>query len=236
VLNGRRSRLRDAGYSSLVDEAENLAQRLAQEVSRAKSWLNANEDHPKDPSPPDDEPDIFEPAPSNGKGDIDGDGKVSLRDSDLANGIFTGEVEPDPAADVTGDGTVNATDALKIEQYARGQISTFPVNEPDDPEPPEPEPPEDPPTTGRPAPDSGLGDIDGDGRVTERDAELATDMYLGKIAEDPAADVDGDGTVNSTDALKIEQYAKGIISSFPAEDSRGSNGLSGGPVTVRGST
>lgn len=236
ALDGKRSLLRDAGYSSLVGEAENLVEQLSREASRTRSWLNAYEDHPTDPSPPDDSPQVFQPAPSNGKGDIDGDGKVSLRDADLARGISLGNVKFDPAGDVTGDGTVNSRDGLAIAKYAKGEISTFPVNEPDESEPPEPDPPEEPPTNGQPAPASGLGDVDGDGRVTKRDAELVIDMATGKVARDPSADVDGDGDISSRDALMIARYAEGKMNSFPAEDSGSSSGLSGGPVTVSGST
>jgi hypothetical protein len=235
VIDSNRSLLRDAGYGSLVEEAEGVAQRLAEEISRTRSWINANEGHPEDPSPPIGSPGQSRPAPPSGKGDVDGDGKVSERDAELANKIPLGEVQFTSAADVTGDGSVTSRDALLIANYAKGDLDTFPVDEPEDPAPPEPEPPEDPPTQGQPAPASGLGDLDGDGRVTKRDAEIAVDMAQGKVARDPSADVNGDGEIDSVDALKIAQYAEGRINSFPADDT-GSNdgGSSGGSGTGGG--
>lgn len=63
------------------------------------------------------------------------------------------------------------------------------------------------------------GDIDGDGEATTRDALLALQAAVGKIAftenQIKSADVDGKKGVSSGDALLILQYAVGKIDSFP---------------------
>ncbi|HWK88571.1 MAG TPA: dockerin type I domain-containing protein, partial [Longimicrobium sp.] len=64
-----------------------------------------------------------------------------------------------------------------------------------------------------PAPVHLRGDVDGDGRVTTRDARLVTAHVAGgaQIPEAalPMADADGDARVSSRDALLIESFARG---------------------------
>ena len=55
-----------------------------------------------------------------------------------------------------------------------------------------------------------LGDVDRDGKITEKDAELVlkyiTVQKRLNILQKKRADVDRDGKITSTDALKIEKY------------------------------
>lgn len=62
-----------------------------------------------------------------------------------------------------------------------------------------------------------LGDLDGSGDITAKDASIALMMASGTEAQDLTGDVNGDNTVNSKDASLILQYVSGSISSFPAE-------------------
>jgi len=47
------------------------------------------------------------------------------------------------------------------------------------------------------------GDVDGDGRLTARDAMSVLRMSVGKQAPNPAADMDEDGKITSRDATMI---------------------------------
>ena len=83
----------------------------------------------------------------------------------------------------------------------------------------QPEPPEPPePLEGQPAPPDGMGDIDGDGRVTTEDARMAAIYRMGKITltaeQQRRADVNRDGKINVVDATFIAQFAEGSIKSF----------------------
>ena len=64
-----------------------------------------------------------------------------------------------------------------------------------------------------------LGDVNGDGKVDQADAELIL-AYEAKLLEQPlpekTADVSGDGVIDSNDAALILQYAAGAIKEFPA--------------------
>ena len=55
-----------------------------------------------------------------------------------------------------------------------------------------------------------LGDVDRDGKITEKDAELVLKYITGQkrlnILQKKRADVDRDGRITSTDAVKIEMY------------------------------
>ena len=66
------------------------------------------------------------------------------------------------------------------------------------------------PLGGRPAPASGLGDIDGDGYVTEADCQAVKDYLLGKreFTDDEfyRADVLQDGRINVGDYSKLKLY------------------------------
>ena len=65
-----------------------------------------------------------------------------------------------------------------------------------------------------------LGDVDGDGDVTNNDAAMVYGNYLGKFpfnsAQTAAADVDGDGEVTNNDAALIYGFYLGKIPKFPA--------------------
>ena len=64
-----------------------------------------------------------------------------------------------------------------------------------------------------------LGDVDGDGAVTIKDAVLVLrfDAQLPDVALDlSVADVDGDGMVNITDAVWILRYDAKLVEKFPA--------------------
>ena len=65
------------------------------------------------------------------------------------------------------------------------------------------------------------GDIDGDGQVTNLDAQMVRDYDVGFIDLTPdqyqRADVNGDGQVDSTDVQLIAQYAAGLRTIFPVE-------------------
>ena len=71
----------------------------------------------------------------------------------------------------------------------------------------------------RSCPCGDYGDVDGDGFVTENDAELIAQYVVGLITLTPQqllrADVTGDGQVTDADALAISQYIQGIIDTFP---------------------
>lgn len=76
-----------------------------------------------------------------------------------------------------------------------------------------------------PAPKYTLGDVDGDGKITEADADLVrsslgrpADVRVLNEEQEKAADVDGDGDVTAIDANIIRKYALGIIDTFPAGD------------------
>ena len=64
-----------------------------------------------------------------------------------------------------------------------------------------------------------LGDVNGDGKVDQADAEMIL-AYEAKLLEQPlsekTADVSGDGVIDSNDAALILQYAAGTIREFPA--------------------
>lgn len=63
------------------------------------------------------------------------------------------------------------------------------------------------------------GDVDGNGKITSRDAMLVLRYYAGlhKDIDTEAADVDGNGKVNSRDAMLILRHYAGLISVFPAQ-------------------
>ena len=60
-----------------------------------------------------------------------------------------------------------------------------------------------------------LGDVNGDGKITQEDADLVNKFYVGTIAltdrQVKAADVNKDGKVTPADATKIQQYISGTI-------------------------
>lgn len=69
---------------------------------------------------------------------------------------------------------------------------------------------------------SGYGDINGDGHITQVDADMITNYFNGDIeltAEQIArADVNGDGEISVLDGMLINQYLVGDIDKFPVEE------------------
>ena len=68
-------------------------------------------------------------------------------------------------------------------------------------------------------PEQGYGDVDGDGYVTDADAQLIAEYTIDTATLTPAqlirADVRGTGVVDSSDMLVIQQYVAGLIDTFP---------------------
>lgn len=66
-----------------------------------------------------------------------------------------------------------------------------------------------------------LGDVNGDGKVSNVDAMLALQFFAGIVDETTvdtsAGDVNGDGKITNVDAMLILQYFAGIITQFPKE-------------------
>lgn len=65
-----------------------------------------------------------------------------------------------------------------------------------------------------------LGDVNGDGKINNRDAARVYSYYNGIVTltdeQLKAADVNGDGKVNNRDAAMIYAYYNGVRDSFPA--------------------
>lgn len=78
-----------------------------------------------------------------------------------------------------------------------------------------------PQTPRRPAPASGLGDVNGDGVIDENDVELVNlhvqgvQSLTGRSLR--VADVDGDGQVTANDANLISDFINGGLARFPAQ-------------------
>jgi len=70
-----------------------------------------------------------------------------------------------------------------------------------------------------------FGDVNGDGRITVRDATITLRAAAGLETLTPeqkyVADVNGDGKVSVADATLILRYAVGLIKKFPVEDLMG---------------
>ena len=70
-------------------------------------------------------------------------------------------------------------------------------------------------------PDVKYGDVDGDGRISVKDAMTVCQIYLDYIeatdTQKAAADVDGDGRISVKDAMLICQYYLEYITEFPVE-------------------
>ena len=64
-----------------------------------------------------------------------------------------------------------------------------------------------------------LGDVNGDGKVDQADAQMILDYEAKRIDRElslKTADVSGDGVIDSNDAVLILQYAAGTLKEFPA--------------------
>ncbi len=130
-------------------------------------------------------------------GDVNGDGKVTVEDSELILKYYSGSITPNEnekaRADVNKDGKVDSDDSilvLQIIDYINGNQSNDKFVE-------------------------GRGDVNGDDNVDSEDAVLILQYYSGsKQKEDLTcdddncsnADVNNDGEINSEDAVLILQY------------------------------
>ena len=63
------------------------------------------------------------------------------------------------------------------------------------------------------------GDVNGDGVISNEDANLVLRVSVGKETIDSyqkiAADVNGDGKITATDVLMIKRMVEGLIDEFP---------------------
>lgn len=63
-----------------------------------------------------------------------------------------------------------------------------------------------------------LGDVNGDGQITQADVDLVNEFYVGTASltdkQLKAADVNKDGKITPADATKILQYIAGTITKF----------------------
>ena len=75
------------------------------------------------------------------------------------------------------------------------------------------------PGTPRPAPASGIGDVDMDGFVGQSDATAVQRIVMGILVPTAEqlrrADANGDGEVNIGDVIAIERYYTGLVDTLP---------------------
>jgi len=62
-----------------------------------------------------------------------------------------------------------------------------------------------------------IGDVDGDGDITQADVDLAFNLYGSTVTKDQTIrlDVNGNGRFDGNDIILIGQYARGEITTFP---------------------
>ncbi|MBI2663984.1 hypothetical protein HYX10_01435 [Candidatus Woesearchaeota archaeon] len=150
-------------------------------------------------------------SPCSGFGDVDGDGVVSVADSDLiskfVSKLVTLSADQKLRADVSGNGVVDVYDGLYVKQYVEGVRDSFAVC---------PVPASG--GVGKVSPCSGFGDVDGDGVVSVADSDLISKFVAGQVVfsadQKLRADVSGDGVVSVTDALFVQQFVGGLRDSF----------------------
>ena len=152
------------------------------------------------------------------RGDVNGDGEITEDDFELVSEFNATIKTPTPvqevAADVNGDGQFSFADYLIFNQYINNVISEFPAGN---------------------EVVIIYGDVDGDGEITQADADIVMQVGGGIITltniQKIAADVNGNGKVNTSDAQLIAQYANGGIDKFPvAESGSGSGGTEQEPA------
>lgn len=161
------------------------------------------------------------PPPCGNYGDVNDDGYVTEDDAILViNYYYYGwdsietpltEVEFRKRADVVESGEVDLGDALLIKNYAEGLIDTFPICE----------------APARPPPCGNYGDLDDDGYITQKDADLLAKYYISGwsavSADTPLseeefrarADVSASGEITLYDASLIGMYFNYNIDTFP---------------------
>ena len=136
-------------------------------------------------------------------GDVNNDGIVSTADCDVLEKYLGGDTDAIPQeildrADVNGDGKVDATDLLIIDEFAYNYPTAYPV--------------ELPIYVPRET-QYIIGDANGDGVIDERDLDAIDDHISGKtpLPEDriPAADIDSDGEVTEKDRDRLDKFLNG---------------------------
>ena len=136
-------------------------------------------------------------------GDVNNDGIVSTADVDVLADYLEGDTDAIPEdildrADVNGDGKVDATDLLIIDEFAYNYPTAYPV--------------ELPIYVPRET-QYIIGDANGDGVIDERDLNAIDDHISGKtpLPEEriPAADIDGDGEVTDKDRDRLDKFLNG---------------------------
>lgn len=73
--------------------------------------------------------DVSKPIPCGNYGDIDGDGMITYKDVEEANRIVNNDSVDLSRFDVDGNGFAGFNDIVKINQYLKGEISTFDICE-----------------------------------------------------------------------------------------------------------
>lgn len=116
------------------------------------------------------------------KGDVNGDGKITLEDTELISKFVMNEVtfneKQFEAADMNGDGKVTALDYTQLVNKLYANVQK--------------------------------GDVNADGVIDEKDIELVQKYLNGEITLNEKqleiADMNEDGKVNSTDLLRLREY------------------------------
>lgn len=137
-------------------------------------------------------------------GDVNIDGATDVGDALLigqyVNGLRTLTDEQKLRADVNQDSQVNQADASIITDLSAGVRTSLPACQ-------------------KVPPCSAYGDINGNGYVNLRDANLISQSVVGTYVLSPdeqkRADVNGDGVINIGDALLVGQYSASLVSTFP---------------------
>ena len=85
-----------------------------------------------------------------------------------------------------------------------------------------------------------LGDVNGDGRITDDDANVITDVIFEKITltteQRRVADVNGDGKITTIDSQEILNYVRGKIDHFSVEEKTVTFNSNGGSVNSTSKT
>ncbi len=149
-------------------------------------------------------PGCTERPPCSNYGDVNRDGYVTYKDSDIVLEYVSGRALLDQelvrSADVDIDGDIDSADAVKIQSYADNIDNTFTA------------------CNSRLPPCSSFGDVNNDGVVRTDDAELVLRHVAGLVhltpGEQMRANVDADADVDSVDALRILRYVSGLDNTF----------------------
>ena len=137
-------------------------------------------------------------------GDLNDDGYVTSEDVTLISKCILElpecTSEQRLRADVNNDRTVDMGDVVTIGNYIAGVINTFPA-------------------CSKTSPCDSYGDLNNNGYVNLRDAELIAKCILGlpecTAEQKSRADVNNDGTVNMGDVILLESFVSGTTATFP---------------------